>query len=246
LSEGRRPLVYFLTKQGAALSAESLGMDLSELDWHPRDNVAGAGYLFLDHLLRTNDVRVSFTLAAEQAAIELVQWVDDRALKRSHWKDYVEIGEERHKVAVVPDGYFQLCQQLVSDYEHQGEAFVQEETINTHYFLEVDLATVVGRSGIPGRRTWARKVQAYSVYHASGAYQARYGTSSLRVLTVTTGEKRLENLLHITEEAGGRNRFWFTTFDELMPETALHGAIWRIAGRDGRHALLDQTTHGAT
>ena len=42
-----------------------------------------------------------------------------------------------------------------------------------------------------GARTWAKKVRAYLEYYQSGQYQERYGTQSLRILIVTTGERRL-------------------------------------------------------
>jgi len=49
------------------------------------------------------------------------------------------------------------------------------------------------------------------------------------VLTVTTGEKRLDNLRRLTEEAEGKVKFWFTTFDQLTPETVLTAPIWQVA-----------------
>jgi hypothetical protein len=58
------------------------------------------------------------------------------------------------------------------------------------------------------------------------------------VLTVTTGERRLANLKKITEEAGGKSRFWFTTFEQLTSNTALNQPIWQIAGREGEYSLV--------
>jgi len=59
-----------------------------------------------------------------------------------------------------------------------------------------------------------------------------------RVLTVTTTQKRLEHLRQATEAAGGQNRFWFTTFDQVTPETVLTAPIWQVAGADKCYALL--------
>lgn len=225
LSEGRLPLVYFLEKKGASLLADQLGVEVGALDWTPRHNAGGASHLFINHLLRTNDVRVALTAALQQANYLLVRWLDDRTLKRQHWKDYVSIAEPDGRLvqrAIVPDGYVQF-----SDGQYQY-----------HQFLEVDLATVVGRSSVVGRRDWAQKVQTYLAYYETGGYQARYESTSLRVLTVTTSQERLAHLKSVTEEAGGRSRFWFTTFAELTSEWALHEPIWQMAGKTDRYVLV--------
>ena len=61
---------------------------------------------------------------------------------------------------------------------------------------------------------------------------SRYG----RWLVVTTSQMRLENLLRRTEQAGGDELFYFTTFDRLQ-EAADHSAtgvltdpLWLVAG----------------
>ena len=68
-------------------------------------------------------------------------------------------------------------------------------------------------------------------------YRQRYGTDKGRVLTVTTGERRLANLKSITEDAGGRKKFWFTTFAQVSPETVLTDRIWQVASKKGLYAL---------
>jgi hypothetical protein len=221
LSAARKPLVYLLDQKGAALVAQMLGLDVEEIDWRPKDNQVST--LFLDHLLATNNVRVAITIAARQKGYAIEIWLDDKTLKRE-MKDYVMLtgpqgGQE--KAAVVPDGYFAL---------HAGE-------YRYHHFLEIDLRTVVGEASKWGRRDWARKIKVYLAYHNGGQYQERYGTRSLRILTVTTGEKRLSNLKRITEKSGGRSRFWFTTFDLATSSKILTEPIWQVAGREGLHVL---------
>ncbi len=228
LSEGRRSLVYFLDRKGAHLLAECLGIALSDLDWRAKHNAAGAGHLFLDHLLKTNDIRIAITVGAEREQATLERWLDDKTLKSHQMKEYVTLqdidGEKQdeEKVALIPDGYFYLTQR---NSQH-------------HHFVEADLRTVVGFSIKSGRRDWAKKIRTYLTYHKSGQFQRCYQAKSFRVLTVTTGEQRLANLKRITEEAGGASRFWFTTFERLTVETALSQSIWKIAGREGEHSLL--------
>lgn len=225
LSEGRQALVYFLDKKGAQLLATYAKVEITELDWRPRDNTAGAGHLFLDHLLHTNDVRLSITSAAEASACRVARWIDDRSLRRREMKEYVTLKTDRgadEKVAIVPDGFFSLV---------QGDKVF-------HHFVEVDLATVVGLSSKSGRRDWARKVRAYLAFHQSGQYRARYGAQEFRVLTVTTGMGRLENLRAITEDTGGKNRFWFTTFEQLQELRSLADPIWSFAGQHELRPLV--------
>jgi len=90
-----------------------------------------------------------------------------------------------------------------------------------------------------GRR-FRDKVLAYQAYIASGQYEKRYGTRSLRVLTVTSGAKRLENLKAEAEEARGGRVFWFTTFDKCLAENVLSEAIWLISSDTEFAPLIPQ------
>jgi hypothetical protein len=221
LSEGRKPYIYWLAQRGAEIVAELL--DGEELDWNQREHHVSP--LFLEHLLATNDVRVAMTVAARKQNFSIATWLDDRTLKRQHMNDVITLRGPQgatQRAAVVPDGYFVL------------------DTVKHlyHHFLEIDLRNVTGAASIWGRRDWARKVQAYLEYYRSGKYQARYQTQGLRVLTVTTGEKRLANLKAATEKAGGRSRFWFTTFEQIAKSDVLTDAIWQKAGNNGLHTLI--------
>lgn len=224
-------MVYFLDKKGAALLIEYAGIDPDEFDWHPRDNAKGTSDPFIEHLLQTNEVRIAFTLAAPTANAELARWIDDKTLRSRHWKDYVTLTNEQgttQKVAIVPDGYGQLTS--------RDQAGTQT---NDYFALEVDLGTSTGWASDSQQRSWLRKVKAYLAYYASGMYQARYHTQSLRILTVTTNERRMAHLVAWTEQAGGKARFWFTTFEEIKTHNILTDTIWRVAGRgEQRHCFL--------
>ena len=82
------------------------------------------------------------------------------------------------------------------------------------------------------------KVLAYQAYIASGQYEKRYGTRSLRVLTVTSGPKRLENLKAEAEEARGGRVFWFTALKSVTVEAVIEQPIWQIAGNVLRENLI--------
>ncbi len=230
LAYGRRPLVYFLDKKGKTALGQHYGVEPHELDWQPRHNSVGDH--FIEHLLKTNDVRVAVTVAAPQHSFNLTTWLDDRTLRQQQNRDYVMVrgpqGGQYRRTAVVPDGYCHL----------------QNPYAEFHFLLEIDRRTVVGQYSRWGGKDWGRKVRAYIAYFTPqepdqpSLYEQRFGTSRLRVLTVTTGPARLENLKRITEQVGGRSRFWFTTFDQITPKTVLSEPIWYKAGQEGRFRLV--------
>ena len=207
--QGDRPAVYVLDAKGVEL--------IGDQQWTKKKREAG--FLFLDHLLRINDVRIAFTLGARDHAVTVSEWLDEGTLKSPQMRDYVEVSRERasgkRKVAVIPDGYFIL---------DLGDK-------RAHFFLEVDRGTIANKR-------WKTRVKAYQEYTKSGLYQKRYKTRSLRILTATTGVKRLANLKKTTEAAGGKDMFWFTTLDQATPDQVLTGSIWQTAGREGFSSLL--------
>ena len=217
LSEGRLPLLYTLERAGAELLAHDQHVELRQLNWRPRQNKAQTSQFFLGHLLQVNDVRIEVSLAAQDHGYHL-DWLDERTLKSQIGKDVVTVGEQgapAQRTTIIPDGYCNLA----------------GANGRYHLFWEIDRRTVVGRAHPPERRDWARKVEAYIAYRKSGLFQQRFQAENFRVLTVTTGEQRLANLKHITEEMGGKARFWFTTFASLTAETVLTAPIWEVAGR---------------
>jgi hypothetical protein len=120
------------------------------------------------------------------------------------------------KVSLIPDSYF------VIETPH-GRA---------HFFLELDRGTM-------STTRFTTKILAYNTYVESGAYQRRYQTRSLRVLTVTSSSKRLTNLKEATDDAKGGRLFWFTTLRAVTPTTVLHTPIWQVAGSPLKAVLID-------
>jgi hypothetical protein len=223
LEEGRKPFLYFLDRRGAQLLSQLDDIEIADLDWRPGQ--FSAGDLYLEHLMATNDVRVSIVSSSRKHGYTIETWLDDNTLKSVQMKDVVTLTGPQgatQRASVVPDGYFHLF-----DGAH-----------HYHQFLEVDRRTVTGSSKVWGKRTWARKVAVYLEYYNSGQYHERYRTKSMRILTVTTGERRLLNMKEVTEAEGGKARFWFTTFDALLQSDVLHDAIWHVAGRSELSSLV--------
>lgn len=60
----------------------------------------------------------------------------------------------------------------------------------------------------------------------------------LRVLTVTSGLKRLTNLKRAAEIVSGGRLFWFTTMKEITVGTVLTSPIWHVAGMTEPQVLI--------
>ena len=214
------PMVYYLGREGANLLALKLGMErnkITTLTKSEKRPVISRSLLFLAHTLAINDFRIDVNLACEKGEAEIVEWLNEYELGR----EYVNIdhnGRKRRK-AVQPDGYFAVT--------HNGR--------EAHFFLEMDMETT------PSKR-WAPKVLGLYEYRYRGKYTERFGTKSLRVLSVTPSESRKELLMGWTEEVipeRWQPLFWFTTQDEAKVRTVLTEPIWEVVGDDrGKQSIF--------
>jgi hypothetical protein len=226
-AEPSKPYIYALDRQGAEVLMAELDLDAQDVEWRPKD--AEANYPFLAHLLATTDIRIAVQQACERQQFVLDEWVDEKELKRTGAQDAVTlVGPDgvRQRAAVVPDAYF-----VIRD-DTNGNR-------RARFFLEVDRRSVVVAPSLFERRGWTRKIRAYLAYFDSDAYDARFEGRRVRVLTITTGEKRLQNLKQATERVGGGAFFWFTTFEDATAGQILTGRIWQVAGAEGRRCLLE-------
>ena len=203
------PILYILDQKGAdVLKAEHAD---SAIHWTRAHHAAKS--LFYAHMLALNDVRIALTVACRVRGYRIVTWTGEREMKNGY--DFVieETPAGRaERMPVLPDSYFAF----VAPHTDAKQA--------AHFFVELDRGTET-------TKRFCRKIRAYIAYVKSVGYTTRYGTKSLRVLTVTTGARRLKSLKAATERVGGHSRFWFTTLDTLSSETALTDPIWYVAGR---------------
>jgi len=217
--QGAPRVIHLLGERGATLLASELGIDRGAIGWTSERNKVTL--TFLEHTLKINDFRVAITVAARRRGDEISEWIGEAELKALRERvddprDRDKHPEKRRKIPVAPDGYF--VYRRADRPERPG-----------YFFLEVDMATMANRR-------WAAKIRGYIGYTSKNAegdspYSRRYNTHRLRVLTVTTSERRLRNLKATTERVGGKSRFWFTTFEHLTPEAIL-GPVWAVAGRE--------------
>ncbi len=231
IGEPRKPLVYWLDRAGAALLATTRGIEFSEVGWRPgRQKV---GLQFLAHLLDTNTVRVHVVRSAQAHGFFVSEWRSEDMLRKAHAADRVTIVTPqgtRQEATVIPDSYFVLTIPTVG-----------AEPLRYPCFVEIDRRTVTGQASewSHGQHDWAKKILTYLAYIRSGKYAARYGTRQGRILTATIGERRLANLKAITEESGGKARFWFTTIARIKAGDILTDPLWWVATRNTIHALVE-------
>jgi len=228
LSEGSKPLLYFLDTKGARLIEDLIG---DKPNWRKADNDLSPQAK--EHLIRTNDIRIAIAVSAKKHGYTVEDWIDDRALKSPQMKDTVTLKNDAGntaKTAIVPDGFFKLVWP-----SSESETGVRV----ARCFIECDLGTMTAKASVWGRRDYRHKILAYTAYINSGMYEARYGGKTMRVLTVTTTEERLKTLKKVTEDAGGKSRFWFTTFERIRNADMLTDYLWSVAGKGEPQAFIE-------
>jgi hypothetical protein len=228
-TDGRKPYVYVLPKRGAQLVAAWRDDPDTALPRHREGDTKFSGH-YLEHLIRTNDVRVAILAAVAKTdnRVQLVTWYDELTLRQTHSKDRLKVqgaaGRTTYQV-LVPDAYCRLYTPAPDEHTY-------------HLFLEIDRGGETGMSTTGSRRDYASKVRMHCRYYDSGAFANRYGGKGLRILTVTTTETRLQLLKQITEHVGGKTRFWFTTFAAINHEPILTAPIWHVATEQTLRPLL--------
>jgi hypothetical protein len=75
-------------------------------------------------------------------------------------------------------------------------------------------------------------------YLTSPIYETRFGVAYGRFLVITSGGKRLENMLRHAKRVKGGEVFYFTTFAAVTPETLFTAPIWNAPGKDKPFALI--------
>lgn len=151
----------------------------------------------LSHELSKNDLAVTLKLLESRGHLRLLRW----ETARDRLADAVHVMSSTGRPTRIP---------LVAD----ALAVVDAGGGPTALLIEVDLSTV----SIPRMR---KKYGGYAAWYRCGGPERRFGTKSLRVLTLTKHEARLARLRHAAGlEAGSAEHgfLWFGTLDCLDPD----------------------------
>lgn len=198
-------MIYWLDKKGAELIASLSGTPLPEFYWRKEPR-----WFQLEHDLAVIDFRLNLIEAcAQDDNIQLENWIPESEFWAYPDKVIYSFQNKKIQRHIRPDGFFML---------NTGEHRIR-------YLLEID------RSTEDNPRFYREKILPGMAYLKSEAYEKRFGHRSGRWLVVTTGERRLANMLSQARHAKVNGLFYFTTFDKITSETLLQSTIWERADR---------------
>ena len=198
-------MIYWLDKKGAETVASLNGTPLNEFYWRNEPR-----WFQVSHDLMVNDFRLDLLEACRKdKQIKLETWIPESEFWAFPDKVTYTYQEKKTVRNIRPDGYFML---------NTGEHRIR-------YLLEID------RSTEDNPRFYREKILPGLAYLKSQEYEDRFGHRSGRWLVVTTGERRLANMLSQAHRTNANGLFYFTTFDKLKPESMLRSPIWQRADR---------------
>jgi len=210
-------MIYWLNKKGARCVAGLSGQTLKEFRFREDPK-----WFTIKHDIAINDFRLAVIEAcARNKEFTLEQWIPDGEFWANPDKVEYKLPNGKKKATLVrPDGFFSIV--------HKGYRY--------KFLLEIDMATE------DNPRFVRQKVIPGLAYLKSKAYRERFGgENSGRWLVVTTGEKRLQNMLAQTRAAAGKEAslFYFTTYDNLRAGKLLQNPIWKRGDNGSSQKLLD-------
>ena len=217
--EDNKPLVYMLTEKGAQLLCEVDGMKREEIFWKPKYNQISNYHL--QHVIAVSDVRIAFERACQRLDYEL-NWLTEMSIRHHGLYDtfrYHTPNGWTKTTSLIPDGFCTL------DTPEMWLAC----------FIEVDRGTET-------LRTVADKYAKYIAYLGTEAYANRYAAFNEEgheiypsILTITTSQERLGNLMQVALDVGADELFLFSTFSQITHERILEERVWR---RGDVHTLI--------
>jgi hypothetical protein len=203
--QGPRPFVYGLGQKGARALREYGHRIDTRVDWSEKNKRAGA--IFLAHTLDIADFMVSLemvcradekiTLVREEEIIATAPDETRSAQEPLRWEAVSVEHGKRERWTVVPDGLF-------------GLTFA--DATAAYFLLELDRGTIpISRSG-EDHRSIRRKLKTYYDGWRAQRHLEQFGVKQMRVLTVTSSQERMHNMVgavrSITEDRGS-NFFLF-------------------------------------
>ena len=205
-------MVYWLDKKGAEYVASLNSQSLIEIGWRKEPR-----WFQVEHDLAVNDFRIDLQQACQMSGqVEIMTWIPESEFWA--YPDIVtyQVNEREMKRRIRPDGFFML---------NTGQHRIR-------YLLEID------RSTEDNPRFLREKILPGLAYLKSDGYEQRFGHRSGRWLVVTTGERRMRNMLFQARRAKTLGLFYFTTYDCLDSSSMLFSPIWYREDRSDPVPLL--------
>jgi len=214
LDERRRlpEMIYWLDKRGAEYVASLEGTALQDFSWRKEPR-----WFQVEHDLAVNDFRLDLEEACRNnPQMILENWIAESEFWAYPDKITYAYNESQLKRNIRSDGFFML---------RTGEH-------RLHYLLEID------RSTEDNPRFLREKILPGLAYLRSKVYEDRFGHRSGRWLVVTTGERRMRNMLSQARKGDAKGLFYFTTYDKVKVDTILLSPIWQRVDRDSPVPLV--------
>jgi hypothetical protein len=205
-------MIYWLDLRGAELIASLQGIPLREFGWRQEPR-----WFQVDHDLAVNDIRLTLRESVQlNNSIMMESWIPESEFWA--YPDKITYAYNGHAIQrkIIPDGFFVLSY----------------AKLRIRYLLEVD------RSTEDNPRFLREKILPGLAYLKTKEYENRFGHRSGRWIVVTTGERRLRNMLQQARRAGAEGLFYFTTFAQVSKDTFLSAPIWHRADREDAVPLI--------
>lgn len=232
-----RPRAYAITAKGARCLAEA-GVTLNA----PPNRAE----VLIQHSIDTAEAMFAFEAAV--AAHGNLRIVDHHDLLPHMSAATRTLPKPFHLRVVVQPSDFPHLKRLV---KHPTDLGVEPDRLfvlalpdgsGWSYALELDRGTEdIAARRLKGKVTYFRKLLTYTACWSANKHTQQWGDfcRSFRVLSVTTSETRIRNMIDAQIEIGGpAGLFLFTTLQRLTEHGAF-GPIWITADRDGV-SLLDR------
>lgn len=212
--------VYWLDTLGAEVVAGLHGLELKDFTWRKMGR-----WSLIAHDLAVNNFRLDVIEACEQEnELALVEWIPESDFQvEVDDVTYTTSSGKKVSKQIRPDGFFLIRK---PSKRHPGKL------AEYAFLLEIDMGT---ESNVRFAR---EKVPRGTAYLKSEAYQQRFGVRYGRWVVVTTSPERLQRMKDQAERAGGEKVWYFTTFEQITPETILTSPIWAVSGQEEQVSLV--------
>ncbi len=169
------------------------------------------------HSLGIRDAGISAIVGARDNHLKVVTWMDDYLVRQMSKKGLINWPMEPDGVVVVEYG-----------------------DIRRVFFIEVDRGTMSGDSDKPN--SWKTKMGKYKQYFQSLRYDDKWFCDYPQpdLMVIAHSERRMENLMKVTGDVGGRSSYWFTTADFMEPPFNFFAQVWRRIALPGYYTPAKQ------
>jgi hypothetical protein len=230
LHHGNMSLIYAITRRGVKILADHGYPVDPRLDWTLKNSGSGS-HLFLAHQLQVAEFMLDCRLAMpSDGSLTLIDHPDllpkFPIATQQHKFPYqlsvsVSIDDKPHALTITPDRLFRL-QAAAHHYNYAYECDRGSESLRTR------------SKKLTSKATWFKKICGYYAAYRQKKFLDTWGFPALRVLTCTTSEERLGNMLGVQTAAtnGAAQGMFLYTTPQRIAEHGVLGPAWRSARAD--------------